>query len=226
MLICGLTGGIGCGKSTVSTELRDAGLAVIDLDKLGHEVLDWHSVRRAVQTRLGNEVMDEDGRIDRKQLSALVFSSPVQRRMLNGIIHPRMLLALVMKLLCHFCVGTPVVVLDAPLLFETGLHRMCTLTVAVTTPPDVQLQRLMARDGMGEDDAQLRLSAQMSAAAKAARADKVLDNTSDRVALQALVRAELLPWLRRPMLLPWRVCSLPGLTALLLALLAAVRSKL
>ena len=120
MLICGLTGGIGCGKSTVSASLREDGLAVIDLDDLGHSLLEWPSVRRAVRSQLGADVMCADGRIERKRLSALVFSSAEKRRMLNRIIHPRMLLALLCKLAYHFACGTTILILDAPLLFETG----------------------------------------------------------------------------------------------------------
>lgn len=132
MLICGLTGGIGCGKSTVSASLREDGLAVIDLDDLGHSLLEWPSVRRAVRSQLGADVMCADGRIERKRLSALVFSSAEKRRMLNRIIHPRMLLALLCKLAYHFACGTTILILDAPLLFETGEpHTLFSLSPLV-----------------------------------------------------------------------------------------------
>ena len=132
MLICGLTGGIGCGKSTVSASLREDGLAVIDLDDLGHSLLEWPSVRRAVRSQLGADVMCADGRIERKRLSALVFSSAEKRRMLNRIIHPRMLLALLCKLAYHFACGTTILILDAPLLFETGEpHTLFSLSPPV-----------------------------------------------------------------------------------------------
>lgn len=132
MLVCGLTGGIGCGKSTVSASLREDGLAVIDLDDLGHSLLEWPSVRRAVRSQLGADVMCADGRIERKRLSALVFSSAEKRRMLNRIIHPRMLLALLCKLAYHFACGTTILILDAPLLFETGEpHTLFSLSPLV-----------------------------------------------------------------------------------------------
>ena len=207
--IIGLTGGISCGKSTLAEQLATLpGVRVIDLDALGHRVLDQR--RRAVEAAFGSEVID-GGRVDRAKLGELVFDDPVQLRKLNGITRPAIARALFFALAYHLCIATPVVVLDAPLLFETGLHHVCAATIAVHVDEAEQLRRLRRRDGSSAPKAAARIRAQMSSAAKAARATVVVDNGGSVEELIARSQRQLVPWLtRRSAVLIWHAASLPG----------------
>lgn len=207
--IIGLTGGISCGKSTLARQLATLpGVRVIDLDTLGHRVLDQR--RRAVEAAFGSEVID-GGRVDRAKLGELVFEDPVQLRKLNGITRPAIARALFFALAYHLCIATPVVVLDAPLLFETGLHCVCAATIAVHVDEAEQLRRLRRRDGSSAPKATARIRAQMSSAAKAARATVVVDNGGSVEELIARSQRQLVPWLtRRSAVLIWHAVSLPG----------------
>ncbi|KAK3274013.1 hypothetical protein CYMTET_17781 [Cymbomonas tetramitiformis] len=182
MKVLGLTGGIGCGKSTVSRILlSEYGVPTIDADAISHAVLSPGTLaHKRVVKAFGAGFLGEDGlTIDRKRLGALVFADRARRRQLEAIQRPHLAWALISALATHFFRGTPVVCLDAALLFESGLYRLCSLVMAVYVKPAVQLQRLMARDGAGEEDARARIAAQpMSAEAKANRAQLVFDNNA------------------------------------------------
>jgi dephospho-CoA kinase len=211
MRLIGLTGSIACGKSTVAQELARTAVPTVDLDDLGHPVLLWPGTRRAGAAALGRHLLRADGSVDCARLSEQVFASRADRHRLNALIQPRIALALAARLLWHFAVATPVVVLDAPLLFETGLHRICAATVAVHLPEDVQLERLRARDAVDADDARRKMAAQMSSGAKAARATLVIENAGTREELRARVATRLVPWLKSPArTAAWQLLSLPG----------------
>ena len=200
MKLIGLTGGIACGKSTVSRFLlTEFGTPIIDLDAISHSVLQPGSFTHSrVVGTFGAEILTPEGSIDRKRLGALVFGDRALRRRLEAIQQPAIALRLLGALLYHFLVGTDVVVLDAALLYETGLHRICSVVVAVFVDDATQLSRLLARDRAGEDDARARLAAQpIAAREKAARAHVGLPNDSDEAALQQRLR-QLAPSLLRP----------------------------
>ena len=202
MRIVGLTGSIACGKSTVASHLRSVrGVAVVDLDRIAHDVQAWGSTRAALVASFGPGVV-KAGQVDREALGGIVFVSRDKRRVLNGIMGWRIALALAMELASVLLRRGPlgvVVVLDAPLLFETGLDKICFGgTVAVHLPPEVQLARLRARDGIDRDAARARVNAQMPSEAKARRATMRLDNTGTEDDLREAVQQKLLPWLQAP----------------------------
>ena len=195
MKIVGLTGGISAGKSTVSAILRHHDVCILDLDAIAHDILQDSGVlsahRRVVRT-FGHGILDGNA-IDRKCLGDLVFSDATKRQQLNRIMQPRIAASLFCSLLHHAIVGTPVLVLDAPLLFETKLDWLCSMRVVVSVDAETQLRRLIERDACLEAQARARIAAQpLSLAAKAARATHVLDNSGSIEQLMEQV-ARLLP---------------------------------
>jgi dephospho-CoA kinase len=188
MRVVGLTGSIACGKSTVARLLaeEDTSVTVIDLDSLAHDILPSLASRIAARFP---EAVRPDGTVDRVRLGERVFSNAADRRWLNGLTHWRIALRLALRLLGCWLRSVPLVVLDAPLLFETGLHRLCfSGIVCVATTPAVQLQRLVARDAISEQAALAKIAAQMSGEEKARHSEFVVDNTGSSEAARAQVR--------------------------------------
>ena len=178
MKIVGLTGGIACGKSSVSLLLSaEHSMPIVDLDIIARQALapgTW-AFRKVVEA-FGPTILS-GGAIHRKRLGDIVFHDRAKRQKLNQVLQPWIALRLLWALVYEFSVGTAVLVVDAPLLFETGLHRICSVVLVVSVDPQTQLERLMARDNAGEADARARIAAQpLSCEAKAARADLVADN--------------------------------------------------
>lgn len=206
MKVIGLTGGIASGKSTVSAVLaRHA--AIVDLDALVHDLQAPGSrVVRSLAAAFPECVAD--GVLDRRALGAAVFGDVRKRQQLNRIMRRPITGALVTALARHFVLGTRLVVLDAPLLFEAGLHKLCALVVVVDAPVVVQIDRLRRRDGLDADAARRRLDAQMPLADKVARADVVFDNSGDLASLRRQCE-DALPHLKRRLFL-WWFLSLPG----------------
>lgn len=176
MRVVGLTGSIGCGKTAVSKMML--GADIINLDDLAHELLQkGTSATALIATRLP-ECVGADGSIDRTILGPKVFASPQLRRWLNGIMHWRIAVLLAKRLVWLFVTGSSLVVLDAPLLFETGLDKICfSGTLCVTTSPEVQIARLVSRDHISVEFAQQKIAAQMSSAEKAKLATHTVDNS-------------------------------------------------
>ena len=177
MIVVGVTGGLGTGKSTVARMFAALGARVLDADVIAHEVMEPKRLawRQIVET-FGEEVLGEDGTIDRKALGERVFRDPDARRQLERIVHPRVIRHLkehLGKLKRNRRVK--VVVLDVPLLVEAGLHGLADVLVVVTAPPEVQRERLLAKGVSGAAIAQ-RIAAQMELSAKVALADEVIDN--------------------------------------------------
>ena len=173
----GLTGGIGSGKSAVSSLLRARGAVVIDADQLAREVVAPGSPGlAAVAEEFGPAAIAADGSLDRAALAAIVFSDPARRRALESITHPR-IAALSAALIAAAPPGS-VVVYDMPLLVEQGPSAMqgWDAIVVVDAPDDVRLSRLVAR-GMAAEDAGARMSAQVSREERLAAADFVVDNS-------------------------------------------------
>lgn len=174
MRFVGLTGGIGSGKSTVAEMLRARGAVVIDSDALAREVVEPGTPGfDAVQAAFGSEVVT-GGRLDRAALAAIVFADHDRRAALEAIVHPEVARRAT-EIVAQHVDTDDVVVLDSPLLIETGRHRDVELVIVVSAEPETQIGRLVAR-GMDEADARARLAAQMPLADKAEVADVVLDN--------------------------------------------------
>ena len=174
----GLTGGIATGKSTVARLLTERGAILIDLDVVAREVVEpGRPALSAIAERFGQAVIREDGSLDRKKLGAVVFSDPQERKALEAITHPAIRTVMKERMALHESESPDkLVVVDVPLLYESGLEGYFERVMVVYVPRREQLRRLMARDGLSEEDAGKRLAAQMDIEEKRRRADIVVDN--------------------------------------------------
>ena len=186
MLLVGLTGGIGSGKSTAARMLGDRGASVLDADAFARDAiaLGTPGFDRVVDL-FGPEVVGADGDLDRGRIASEVFADAERRRALEAIVHPEVRRLIAEGVAAH--VGTSdVVVLNSPLLIETGGDRDCEVVVVVSARPETQIARSVAR-GMDEADVRARLATQLPLADKVERADVVLDNEGALDALEEQV---------------------------------------
>ncbi len=178
-LILGITGNIASGKSSVAKELARRGAVVVDADQLAREVVEsgTSTLKKMVKV-FGTEILKNDGNLDRERLGQMVFADIKVRAMLNRIIHPEIAKKSIERLqeLKHRK-DIPLIIYEAPLLFEVGAENRVDKVLVVTIDPEKQLKRLMARDGLSEAGAQQRMTAQMQQQKKIAQADFVLDNS-------------------------------------------------
>lgn len=188
MLVVGLTGGIGSGKSTVAALLADKGAVVVDADRLAREVVAPGTPGfAAVVGRFGPAVVAADGALDRRALADMVFGDPAALADLNGIVHPAVRAAIDARLVELRASGQDVVVLEIPLLVESGRTYGAAAVIVVDLPEDVAVRRLVEGRGMDEADARRRIAAQISRAARLAAADLVIDNSGSRAELERQV---------------------------------------
>jgi dephospho-CoA kinase len=188
MKMVGLTGGIASGKSTVARILVELGAPVIDADVLARRVVEpGRPAHDDIVREFGREVLAADGTIDRKTLGAIVFADDPKRRRLNAITHPRIAQMAQEEAAGHFARGARVVIYEAALIVENGLHHALGGLIVVSAPEEVQLARLMARDGVDEAAARARLAAQLPLAEKLRVATHVVDNGGSPEATRAQV---------------------------------------
>lgn len=187
MLLVGLTGGIGAGKSTVARMLEARGAVVFDADVLAREAVDPGTPgHAAVIERFGADVLAPGGALDREALASIVFADPAARRDLEAIVHP--------EVRRRFAEDTEayrdtdrVVVFSAPLLVETGMDTAFDVLVVVSATPGMQIKRLMRDRGMSEEAVRSRIDAQATPEARAEAADVVVDNEGSVEELEAQV---------------------------------------
>lgn len=174
----GLTGGIACGKSTVSQMLVEKGAALVDADQIAREVvLPGHPVLEQIVERFGQAVLHEDGTLHRKALGKIVFQNEQARKELEAIMHPSIRSCMKERMRALEAENPDrLVVVDVPLLFESKLEAMFDRIMVVYVPQHVQLQRLMQRDRVGEKEALQKIDAQLPIEEKKKRADIVIDN--------------------------------------------------
>jgi dephospho-CoA kinase len=170
-----LTGGIATGKSYVLERFRQRGIPGLDADSLAHGVMAAGTeAAAAIAERFGAGVLKPDGSVDRQTLGPLVFADAGARRALEAIVHPAVYRAIEAGLRAiELTGGAPFVVVDVPLLYETGRASRFDAVIATLAPAAVQRSRLRAR-GLSPEEAEQRLAAQLPAAEKAARADFVI----------------------------------------------------
>ncbi|HEY4333563.1 MAG TPA: dephospho-CoA kinase [Ilumatobacteraceae bacterium] len=194
MIVVGLTGGIGSGKSTVSASLADLGAVVIDADAVARELQrPGGALFVAMVECFGDEIVAADGTLDRLKVASIVFPDPDKLKQLNAITHPAIGSEIRARMRAHLGTGD-VVVLDVPLLIENTRYPVAGIAV-VDTPVDVAVQRLVAFRGMGEADARARIARQATREERRAAATYVVDNAADRAALDAQVPA-LWAWMQ------------------------------
>jgi dephospho-CoA kinase len=194
-VLIGLTGGIACGKSTVSRMLAARGAVVVDADAVARVVVEpgTPGLAQVVQA-FGDGVLDGEGRLDRKAMGARVFGDDAARKTLEGILHPLIAQESIAQLAAAGASGAALVVYDAPLLIEAGRSDLFRPLVVVSAPEAVQIARILARDGLDEAAAKARIDAQMPVAEKAALADHVVDNGGTLKQTEAQVSALWEAW--------------------------------
>lgn len=177
MRVLGLTGGIGSGKSTVSTMFAELGADVVDADQLAREVVEpgQPALDEIVET-FGRQVLLRDGRLDRVRMGDLIFHDAVAREKLNAITHPRIRERLWEEVAAR-TVRTGLLILDIPLLYENGRTELVDAVVVVWVDRETQVHRLMERGGLAREEAVRRNAAQMSLDEKRDRANHVIDNS-------------------------------------------------
>lgn len=180
MLRIGLTGSIGVGKSFVAGVLAALGCHVLDADLAAREVVTPGSAGLSdVVNAFGTNVLQKDGTLDRQHLGSIIFADPTKRELLNSILHPH-IIALQDQQLREWEASDPdgIAVVDAALMIESGGFKRFDKLIVVHCRPEVQVQRLMARDNLTREEAQKRINAQMSQEEKQRFADFLID-TSD-----------------------------------------------
>ncbi len=186
MIVVGLTGGIGAGKSTVSAMLAARGAVIVDADRIARDLqVPGSPVLDAMADRFGRHIINDDGTLDRAAVASIVFNDKQALDDLNGIVHPAMQGEIQRQIDEHR--GTDrIVVLDFPLLGENP-RRGLSATIVVDVPVDIAVRRLVEQRGMDEDDARARIQSQVSREERRATATHVIDNGGDLRSLAAQV---------------------------------------
>ena len=184
MKVIGLTGGIGSGKSTVSRRLIEKGYQIFDADLISHQIVEpGMPALEQIRETFGEAFLDEEGRLRRKAMAAHITADPAERARLNAIMHTAIVGAIEegIKQARKDAAAAgeeenTIVFIDAPLLFEAGLDRLCDEVWLVTAPEEVRIRRVMERDGISEELVRGYMASQMPEEEKRARSQRLLDN--------------------------------------------------
>jgi dephospho-CoA kinase len=188
--VIGLLGGVGSGKSTLAAELARLGCAVVDADRIGHELLDEPDVREELRRLWGEGILDAAGGVLRPAVAEKVFSDPAGLAALNAIVHPRIGRRIAEGVAAALADPlVPAVVVDAALLLETDWHELCTDFVFVSADADLRAGRVRRQRAWGRRDWRRRENSQKSLDIKAAKADHVVDNSSSLSCLRDQAQA-------------------------------------
>ena len=178
MKVIGITGGIGSGKSTVSDIIKKNNFPVIDCDEISRELTqNDDAVLSEISRCFGASVFDDNGNLLRQDLANIVFSDSSKKESLEDIVVTRIFEIVQDDLSKHRSLGTKLVFIDAPLLIETGLNRLCDVCVLVTADIETRINRVEKRDGISRDRVLERISNQMPESEKKAVADELIDNS-------------------------------------------------
>lgn len=185
MLIIGLTGGIGSGKSTVAQFFTELGINVVDADQKSRDVVEPGSpALTSIAEYFGQEAIKDDGSLDRAYLRSVVFNSEEKRHWLEALLHPLIKEAIIQDLTAT---ESDYAILESPLLFETDQHQMTQKTVLVDVPVETQIERTCQRDNNDRAQVEKIIAAQMPREEKQSKADYLLDNTQSLDAVKEQV---------------------------------------
>ncbi|MCX7679601.1 MAG: dephospho-CoA kinase [Spirochaetes bacterium] len=174
----GLTGSIATGKSTVARMFEELGCHIVDTDRIARQIVEpGQPAYKEIVEQFGNSVIDKDGLLNREKLRRLIIDDPQKRKILNAITHPRIGLEAVRQANEWYKKNGMPIIVDVPLLFETGWNALFRAVILVYVPVDVQLQRLMVRDRLTEEEAQRTLAFQMNIEEKRKLAQYIIDNS-------------------------------------------------
>lgn len=188
-IVLGITGGIACGKSLVCQYFRELGAAILSADELAREVVrPGEEAHAKIVAHFGTGILTAEGTIDRSLLAEKIFFSPAKRQELNQITHPA-IGHLADKRISELRQDPtiPLIIYEAPLLFEAKAEERADLVLVVATTPEQQLVRLMQRDSLTQEEALLRINAQMPLAEKISRADILVENNAPRAETRKLI---------------------------------------
>ncbi|MCR5438839.1 MAG: dephospho-CoA kinase [Selenomonas sp.] len=178
MKIIGLTGGIASGKSTVSAYLQKKGASIIDADGIAHELLaPGKPLYEVYRNHFGEKILLPDGGLNRRVIGQRVFSDPGERQWIDATAHPLIQQEICRRVKRYQREKKSLIVLDVPLLFESGWDKMAEKVCLVYVEEKIQLARLMKRNGYGREEAAARIAAQMPLEEKKKRADCLIDNS-------------------------------------------------
>ena len=187
--VVGLTGGIACGKSTVSEMLRKLGACIIDADKIAHELSEpGQAIYQAYVEHFGSGILNDESCLDRKAIAERVFACPEEKQWLDSTAFPLILEELKKQLAEAKRAKASVAVLDVPLLFEAGWDKLAEESWLVYVPEDEQLRRLCLRDKCNAEQALRRIRAQMPLEEKMARAEVTIDNSGTMAVTRRIVK--------------------------------------
>ena len=193
MKVIGLTGGIGSGKSTVSTYLREQGYLILDADQIAHDITKKGSpVLQKIADAFGADMLDAEGNLQRKKLAAVAFSTSENKARLESLTT-----AEVVRLISDAVAQLrktkdyDIIFIDAPLLFEAGVDRLTDLVWMVSADEEIRIERVMNRDQISRADVLQRIANQMSNEEKIRRSQEIIDNSSGKEELYRQVKALL-----------------------------------
>ena len=175
MKVIGLTGGIASGKSTASAYLRELGAAIVDADAISRASTRCGGAAFEAVCAAFGDILGADGEIDRRKLGGIVFADEDARRKLNSIVHPAVMAESRAQIENARASGVKVCILDVPLLFETGMEKLCDETWLIYVPREEQIRRMAERDGLDAAAAAARIDSQMPLEEKLKRADVAID---------------------------------------------------
>lgn len=191
-MVLGLTGGIATGKTTVSHYFKQLGIPIVDSDIIAREVVEPGTTGlQKIRKSFGDEILAEDGSLNRKKLGNLVFGDENLRRQLNQVLHDELDVAISSQISEWVARAVPLVVVDVPLMYEAHYDEKVDQVMVVYVPEAIQLARLMLRDNLTESAARQRMESQMPIEEKRLRGDIVIDNAGSREETEA----QLAKWL-------------------------------
>ena len=173
-MIIGLTGGIASGKSTVSKIFRELGAEIIDADIKAKEISEREDVIKEIGNIFGKEVINSEGKIDRLKIKEIVFNNKEKLKKLNDLIHPKVMEEF--KKIKENTGKNDIIIFDVPLLFESGMDKMCDKIILVFTDKKIQIKRMLERDGITEELAEKIINSQMSLEEKLNKSHIHLEN--------------------------------------------------
>jgi dephospho-CoA kinase len=179
MIKIGLTGGIGSGKSTISSILRSNNFKIIDADLISHHIYDiYPKLLETIKNEFGEQFIDENGKLLRRKLGDYIFKYPKRRKTLESIVLPLIKEEILKQLHEYDRIGEKICIVDAPTLIENNLHEAMDINVLVWTDKATQLVRLIKRDNINEEQAVNRINSQMPLDEKKKLVDFIIDNSS------------------------------------------------
>ena len=187
MLVLGLTGNIGCGKSSVSTIFMENNIKVVDADIVARQIFDDKNLLNEVFSTFGESIKNQDGSLNRRALGNIVFNDDEKLILLNNLTHPKIKQKILSKVEEYKNQGEKIVVIDAALLIEDDYIPYIQKLILITCRKEIQINRIIARDNCTKEEAISRINSQMSQEEKVKFADYIIDNSNSFEELQKKV---------------------------------------